>query len=135
MRLSARPRRRDDDESNLIPLINVVFLLLIFFMLAGRLARPDPADLTPPESGSAETVTAGWALLIDAAGQFTVDGEPLAAAGLEAWLQTRLSDPATGPLQVKADARLEATQLITVLERLRAAGVEELQLLTVARKI
>lgn len=134
MRLSTRMHRRGDDESNLIPLINVVFLLLIFFMLAGRLARPDPAGLTPPESGNTETVAAGWVLLIDAAGQFTADDEPLDATNLAAWVQTRLHDPATGPLQVKADARLKAAQLITVLERLRAAGVEELQLLTVARK-
>ncbi|MCG8693196.1 MAG: biopolymer transporter ExbD, partial [Minwuiales bacterium] len=45
-------RRSDDDR--ILPLINVVFLLLIFFMLAGRLSAGDPFRVDPPASVSAD---------------------------------------------------------------------------------
>jgi biopolymer transport protein ExbD len=76
------PRPRDDDE-RVLPLINVVFLLLIFFMLAGALAPADPFRVDPPLSRSeapppAEPLT----LLIGADGELALDGEPLDEAGL-----------------------------------------------------
>ena len=37
---------------NLVPLINIVFLLLIFFMLTGTLKRSDIFDISPPESST-----------------------------------------------------------------------------------
>ena len=45
------PRPRNEDE-RILPLINVVFLLLIFFMLAGRLSASDPFQVEPPRSSA-----------------------------------------------------------------------------------
>ena len=42
------PKRPRSTEDNILPLINVVFLLLIFFMLAGVLTQSPPFSLTPP---------------------------------------------------------------------------------------
>ena len=44
--------RPKTSEEGVLPLINVVFLLLIFFMLAGRLASVDPFRTEPPLSAS-----------------------------------------------------------------------------------
>src|SRR3546814_21197217 len=43
-----------DGEGSILPLINVVFLLLIFFMLVGRLTQAAPFTVTPPVSQQAE---------------------------------------------------------------------------------
>ena len=46
---TGKSRPRPGEDERILPLINVVFLLLIFFMLAGRLAVSDPfaADVSP----------------------------------------------------------------------------------------
>ena len=45
---SKKPNSNSDD--NLIPLINIVFLLLIFFMVAGQMQKPLATDITLPVS-------------------------------------------------------------------------------------
>lgn len=51
MRFDPAPRRAVSE--NLLPMINVVFLLLIFFLIAAKLAPPEPFELTPPEAAGA----------------------------------------------------------------------------------
>ena len=133
MRLK-RPRSEADSEANLIPLINIVFLLLIFFMLAGRLAPPESPALDPLRSNSPHSARAApLVLLIDRTGQISLDGERLDEATLVERVAERRAD---GPshLQIKADATLEALRLIDLLARLRAAGAEDIDLLTLARE-
>src|SRR3546814_6397158 len=52
MQLRRRSRRFDSEEA-ILTLINVVFLLLIFFMLAGRMTEPSPFAIAPPVSAEA----------------------------------------------------------------------------------
>jgi len=54
-------RRPDPTEERVLPLINVVFLLLIFFMLAGSLSVTEPFDIEPPASQSQGGPGAGGA--------------------------------------------------------------------------
>ena len=42
--------RENRDEEGVIPLINVVFLMLIFFMMAGQIQKSDPVSIVPPQS-------------------------------------------------------------------------------------
>src|SRR3546814_16133384 len=77
-----------DGEGSILPLINVVFLLLIFFMLVGRLTQAAPFTVTPPVSQQAEAAEPPAAeapreaaILIAAAGRLALNGrllEPLA---------------------------------------------------------
>ena len=42
--------RKDNTDDQLIPLINIVFLMLIFFMVAGQISEQDAQFIAPPES-------------------------------------------------------------------------------------
>ena len=125
------PRPRDEDQ-RILPLINVVFLLLIFFMLAGRLAASDPFTISPPESVS-QTPPHGHEMLvlIGGDGRLAVDGVETDAAGLQAALQARMASGEAPQVHLKADGGAEAAQVIAIMERMRAAGVERLKMLTV----
>jgi biopolymer transport protein ExbD len=129
VRFEPRPR---DDDARVLPLINVVFLLLIFFMLAGALAPADPFRVDPPLSLSeapppAEPLT----LLIGADGELALDGERLDEAGLLDRLGELIEPGAAAPeLHIKADAALEALQVVGLLEKLRATGLRHVRLLT-----
>lgn len=125
---TGRQRGRNADEG-IIPLINVVFLLLIFFMLAGKLSQIDPFEVTPPESASESLPDAATlTVLVGADGRIAFDGKPLELDALPAALAEHSQDSAV--LRLKADQQAEADRVIEVMESLRAAGIGKLSLLT-----
>lgn len=125
------PRPRNDEE-RVLPLINVVFLLLIFFMLAGRLAASDPFEVSPPASQSEAPAERQQVLvLLGADGQLALDNEVVEAGALRQSVAARLSENENLGVRLKADAAAEASEVVAVMELLREAGVERLTLLTV----
>lgn len=125
------PRPKNDDE-RILPLINVVFLLLIFFMLAGKLSSSDPFEIAPPRSASEAPVDARELVIaLGPQGQLAFDGAVLDEASLAQAVEDRLSqEKAPSRIWLKADGRADATRLIGIMDILRSAGVERLKLLT-----
>ncbi len=126
------PARAKNDDERILPLINVVFLLLIFFMLAGRLAATDPFNVEPPKS-AAEGPAGGQeaVVLVGADGRLALDGEVLEAPALRQAVRRRLDAEPEVLFRLKADNRSESLAVVEVMELLRDAGVERLRLLTV----
>ncbi|HIC81183.1 MAG TPA: biopolymer transporter ExbD [Kiloniellaceae bacterium] len=125
------PRPRNDDE-RILPLINIVFLLLIFFMLAGRFSATDPFQITPPQSVSeGPAATQDLVVQMAADGRLAVNGVLLDESALEAQVAQHLAAAENLQVRLKADGGAAAVQVVAVMELLREAGVERLQLLTV----
>ncbi|MCA8906580.1 MAG: biopolymer transporter ExbD [Rhodospirillaceae bacterium] len=130
MRFQAR--RPNRSEENILPLTNIVFLLLIFFMLAGRLSAADPFRIDLPVSASqAEASERTIVVAVAADGRLALDGAEVSGPALEAALAERLDADPAARVQLRADSRAEALALVALTERLRAAGVERLLLITV----
>lgn len=124
-------RRPDKSEERILPLINVVFLLLIFFMIAGSLSSSEPFEVEPPRSAQAAgTELEPLRLVVGFDGNLALEGETLPRAELFARLKQHLKDNPQLKLQLKADGRIPGNRLVLLLEELRAAGVEKLRLLT-----
>jgi biopolymer transport protein ExbD len=125
-----RQRTPRQDRETLIPLINVVFLLLIFFMLAGRLTQQPPFDWTPPDSRS-DRAPGDSVVVVHVApeGRIAVAGREVALDGLRNAVRAAVADR-PGPVHLRADRDVEANHVIGVLERLRAAGLESVRLYT-----
>lgn len=131
MKLHA-PRRHQRDES-VIPLISIVFLLLIFFMLTGKLTSPDLFEITPPTSTGANTpASSALLLLMSADGRLAVDDRALADEELRQLIAARLAAEKDLQVNLNADARVQAHRLIAVMEILRETGIQKLNLLAVA---
>ncbi|MBA1147640.1 biopolymer transporter ExbD [Ectothiorhodospiraceae bacterium WFHF3C12] len=125
MRLPEPPRRGEGE--NVIPLINVVFLLLIFFMIAGSLGRTELFRVEPPESASEAPLPpeARRVLLADD-GRLALDGRAVSLEQLGSAL-----DGGAAPVEIKADGGAHAAKLMAVLAAVREAGIEEVELITV----
>lgn len=125
------PRPRNEAE-RVLPLINVVFLLLIFFMLAGRIAASDPFEVAPPRSASEGAVQRhDMLVLIDAEGRLALDGEIMTKAALQEAVADHTAGRRQVRVRVKADGRAEAAGVVALMHTLRESGVERLKLLTV----
>lgn len=126
--LNRRPRNDDDA---VMPLINIVFLLLIFFMVAGKLTSSDPFEISPPSSSSGVNEDPGsLTLLVGRNGETALDGTVIAETELAKALADRLQAEPGVILRLKADGGAKATDVIHVMEIIRDAGAGELNLLT-----
>ena len=126
-----RARPEEDTDARILPLINIVFLLLIFFMVAGRLSTSDPFDVTPPETGNAgEARMEGAEILLGATGELALDGQELERAALMEDLKSRLRDNPDTRLRLRADQRGEARTLVALMQELRAIGARDVTLIT-----
>jgi biopolymer transport protein ExbD len=123
MDFGARPRRPRGES--VVPMINVVFLLLIFFLMTATITPPDPFGATPPEARAAERPERGQTLHVGPDGALAL-GDLRGEAALAAIA-------ADAPLLVRADASLPASVLAGVLARLAEAGVADVRLVAVAR--
>jgi biopolymer transport protein ExbD len=120
---TARRRRRAGDT--FVPMINIVFLLLIFFLLSATIAPPDPFDMTLPEASiaEAETVAPPDVLHISATGE-VIFGEMRGDAALRAVAARQ----GAGPVALRADAELDGAAFSALLGQLAALGVTDIDL-------
>ncbi|MGM0677329.1 ExbD/TolR family protein [Ectothiorhodospira marina] len=129
---------READENHLIPLINIVFLLLIFFMVAGALSSQDVFEVEAPGSNIDESMDdQGWLVLLGEGGRLALENEELDSETLKARLaeakeerQAQGSDSLPA-VRIKADQDATTHDLLDLMELMRDAGVEKVQLLTV----
>jgi biopolymer transport protein ExbD len=125
----ARPRQRGD---YILPMINIVFLLLLFFLTAGSLANRNEA-----ESGVPITATLPLErlprplLLVQADGSVELDGRPVARDDVVGEFQTAAAG--TLPVSVLADPAMPAAVLLALVDTLRGAGME-VRLVTLRRE-
>lgn len=120
-----------DSEENVLPLINIVFLLLIFFLIAGALTIPDLFPVEPPVSDS-ETPAAPveTIVLIGADGQLSLRNELIAADQLHALARAIIKQKPLQPFKLKADSQAASGRVIRAIEALRNAGVQQTLLIT-----
>ncbi len=122
------PRPARAARENIVPMINVVFLLLIFFLMTAQIAPPDPFEVTPPQS-RADAPADGQDVLYVAA-----DGALAFASARDDEVFALLADlPAGTALLIRADAAFKASRLAELLPRLAATGITDLAIVTVAK--
>lgn len=128
------PTEANRSELSVVPLVNVVFLLLVFFMLVGQIKSPEPLDVQPPQSLSdKDGAERPVRILLTRGGEIAVERTVVRESQLTERVAQRLARDPSARFQVKADARTEGVLLIRVMERLHAAGVTQLTLLTEQR--
>lgn len=127
MNFSVHPRRHARGE-NIVPMINVVFLLLIFFLMSAQIAPPDPFDITLPQSESGGDAPAQDTLFVSPEGNLAYAGVtgPAALRAISAREQAQ-------PLTIRADATVPAATIAALLPRLAEAGVTQTVIATGAR--
>jgi biopolymer transport protein ExbD len=126
-------KRRPNNDDGLIPLINIVFLLLIFFMIAGQISSTENQSIQPPISVSDKPlVKPALVLTIDSKQQLTLNGDAINTAQLETALQAYISGPDSANLDiaVKADASVSAQQLDALLKLIRNNSITSITLFT-----
>lgn len=118
-------------DDNLIPLINIVFLLLIFFMIAGQISNTQNDTVDPPVSNSDKPISRETMVLaLESDNTLTLDGEIISLEVLPERLTRRTGDTTPPTISVKADKALKASDLDRLFDVLRAQGITTITLYT-----
>lgn len=120
---------------SLTPLIDVVFLLLIFFLVATRFAQEDrELDVVLPSASEARPLTETPRELfvnIDREGHYFVDGRKVTADEVERVLnQAVANNPASQSIVIRADKRVAFDYVVTVMNLCNRAGVRDYSVTT-----
>ena len=112
------------------PLIDVVFLLLIFFLVASRFSEEErQLDLNLPSVSEAMSVTAPISEIvvnIDAQGQFFIDGAFRQLEQVEQILQrARNNNPLSQTVVIRADKQTDWDFVATAMNLCKKVGIEE----------
>ncbi len=134
--MNLRPRHREDPEINLISLIDVLLVLLIFFMVSttfqqeGRVKvqLPQASDLPQPR-GSHEPLI----ITVTADGAYRVNERPLINSSADTLRAALLKEAGTdrGPVTIRADARTTHQAVVTAMDVAGRLGFVQLNIATV----
>jgi biopolymer transport protein ExbD len=131
-------RRREEPEINLTPLIDVVFLMLIFFMVSTTFLRQSELRISLPEASQepSQAVEKPLELTINTEGTVFLDGKPLVNSQRET-IERALDkaagdrDPAKMELVIRADGRTRHQLVVTALDAAGRAGFRNVGIATV----
>lgn len=124
---------RQASAVELTPLIDVVFLLLIFFMVSTTFVRPSVLAIDLPEASGAvdEPSFDDTVVQVNTAGEYVVNGKPLPETGVEALVAALAGGTGEGRrLVVAADARARHRAVVRVLDAASRLGIGNMYIVT-----
>ncbi len=120
---------------NLLPLVNVVFLLLIFFMVAGAFSSPELFSITPTvahnESLADQQVLT---VVVNQQGELAINQDRVSDELLPTIINDYLTNNPNNKVQLKPDAGVEALRIVELLERLSESNLKAINIMTSASK-
>jgi biopolymer transport protein ExbD len=128
-------QRRESVELNLTPLIDVVFLLLIFFMVSTTFETRPALELTLPESASAEAAAASpLRVSISEQGEYALNGSVVDdRKALQEALAGRVDVARKQGLVIEADARARHQAVVAVLDEAAALDISRVRIATTSQ--
>ncbi len=118
-------------EISLIPLINVIFLMLIFFMVAGTVEKLDIFEVKVPQAKNSKDEPVEKATIyISADGKMAVNNDIVAEKNLPTIIATILIDDLQQEILIKSDAKVDALKIVKLMKIIEKQGGHNISLIT-----
>ena len=130
-----RELKREDVSVNLTPLIDVVFLLLIFFMVTTTFSKDTSLNVTLPEADGSplEPVTSQIDLVVTKDGHYVVNGRTVTNSNIDT-LKQAIDEIGGGdntvPMVITADAEATHQSVVTAMDAVGQLGFSRLNIAT-----
>lgn len=123
--------REKKREVSVIPMVNVVFLLLVFFLTAGTIEKIEIVPIEPPMAESGKVLDEGHVVIVMGRyDEIIIDDELVDMSDIIPILKKELKDYPTKIITIKADSSISAKRLIAVMDEVKAAGGQNVSLVT-----
>jgi len=126
-----RRKAAGGSEIDIAPLIDMVFILLIFFMVSTTFVKDMKVDIERPGAASASRAsTKSLRVQIDQRGDVFIDGRPVRVWMVQSRVREFLESTGNGSVLVITDRRVRAEKLVEVVDQCRLAGAEDVGVAT-----
>ncbi|HXR18418.1 MAG TPA: biopolymer transporter ExbD [Steroidobacteraceae bacterium] len=137
--MQLKPRRTEEPEINVTSLIDVVLLLVVFFMLSSNFSAEGRLRIRLPQANEQATDrAAGEALVVtvSASGAYLVNGRELINSGPDtlraAVLKSTANTPRATSATIRADGRASHQSVVTAMDVLAHLGFTQMNVATLA---
>lgn len=133
--MNLKPDRRDEIDLNLTPLIDVVFLLLIFFMVSTTFEKTSKLKIDLPEASSQATPQSDKKIVIgiDTKGRYYINDRQLVNTQLKTLKIALLKvagDNKDIPIVLRADAKTPHQSVVTAMDAASQVGLTRMSIST-----
>lgn len=127
--MSARRHRpaEEDTELDMTPMLDIVFIMLIFFIVTTSFVKESGVTVnTPQASTAANQENANIYIAITATGEVWIDRRPVDPRSVRAIVARLHADNPEGSVIIQSDADAATGTLVDVMDQVRLAGVESI---------
>ena len=120
-----------DDENNvdMTPMLDIVFIMLIFFVVTTSFVKESGIDVNRPSAHTAEVKERGNILVaIDEAGQIWIDKRSVDIRAVRANVERLHAENPQGTVVIQSDENAVTGLLVKVMDQVRQAGIENVSI-------
>ena len=123
--------RDDDADINLTPMLDVVFIMLIFFIVTATFIKQPGTDVIKPTAETHQKKpTVSVLVAINGAGEIWIDKKKVDAVAVSAMIERLHAENPKGGLVIQADENATYEKVKAVLDATRSAGLTEVAIST-----
>jgi biopolymer transport protein ExbD len=116
-------------EIDLTPMLDVVFILLIFFIVTSVFVTEAGIDVSKPEASTVEDTSGDLILIaVGPAGDIWIDGDQIDPRFIRSRFELRLADAPNSAIIIQADQNANNEQVMLILEAAREANIEDVSI-------
>ena len=120
----SRSRQEEDAKIDITPMLDVVFIMLIFFIVTASFIKESGAKVTKPTAENAVKHPKATVLIaIDEKNQIWLDRRVIDPRAIKANMNRIRAENPEGEVIVQADVEAEAKTVLEVVDKLRDAGI------------
>ena len=130
-------RGHDEAEINITPMLDIVFIMLIFFIVTTSFVKEKGLEVSRPSNSPPKEIkkNKGPILVkIDANGNITMKGRMLEQKAVQANLEREKAEKPESPLIIAAHPDADTDALVTILDAAEAVGVASVSVATTSRQ-
>ena len=121
----------DDDDVNVTPLLDIVFIMLIFFIVTSTFVKEPGVEVERPDAVSAtERRLASIIVAISEDDEIWINKEPVELGEVRAIVEQLRRENPKGTAVVQADAASKSRLLVEVVTQIRATGISDVAVST-----
>ena len=119
----------EEEDINLTPMLDVVFILLIFFIVTANFIKEPGLEVNRPDAETSNILeNAAILIAIGATNDIWIDGRRVDVRQVKANITKLLADNPQGSVVIQADEKAQADAIIQVMDQSREAGVYAISL-------
>jgi len=123
----------DEAEINITPMLDIVFIMLIFFIVTTSFVKEKGLEVSRPSSSPPKEVKQDKGPIvvkIDSSGLISLKGRILEPRAVQANLEREKAEKPNSPLIVAAHPDADTEALVTILDAARAVGIDSVSVAT-----